>query len=256
MVSSQLEQAVKSINGFSEWPHAEKAKFFAWYMHSLKKQERFMPSDIRACYDELGLEKPSSISSSIQALGKKKPKEVLRDGKGLYLPKPVRDSFDAKYGQREITVQVTKLLAELPAQVPDLAERTFLDETLTCYKHGAFRAAIVMAWNLAYHHLCDFVLRNKLAAFNTQWPLVYQGHHRKTQKQITTMDDFSEELKESEVIEICNSAGVFTKDVHRILVEKLGRRNSAAHPASVASGQLQAEAFIDDLVKNVVLKLQ
>jgi hypothetical protein len=61
-------------------------------------------------------------------------------------------------------------------------------------------------------------------------------------------------LKEFEGIEICNSASIITKDVHRISVQKLGRRNSAAHPSSVKIGQLQADEFIDDLVKNVVLK--
>jgi hypothetical protein len=70
------------------------------------------------------------------------------------------------------------------------------------------------------------------------------------------MDDFNEELKESQVIEICNSADIITKDVHRILKEKLGTRNSAAHPSSIEIGQLQAEAFIDDFIKNVVLKLK
>jgi len=69
------------------------------------------------------------------------------------------------------------------------------------------------------------------------------------------MDDFGDELKESEAIEICNSAGIITKDQHKILTAKLGRRNSAAHPSSVNIDQLQAEEFIDDLIKNVVLSL-
>jgi hypothetical protein len=114
--------------------------------------------------------------------------------------------------------------------------------------------AVVMTWNLAYHHLCDHVLKHRLTDFNARWPVVYPGHHKKGAKAIATMDDFTE-LKESEVIEICNSADIITKDVHRILAEDLGRRNSAAHPSSVTIGQLQAESFIDDLIKNVVLKL-
>jgi hypothetical protein len=255
-VKSELEQVVDSIKDFDGWSHAEKIKFFAWFLHSKKGDDRFAPADIRACYDAVGIEKPSNINPYIQGLEGKKPREILRDSRGLYLPKPVRDALEAQYGQREITVQVTKLLGELPHKVPDLAERTYLDETLTCYRHGAFRAAVVMAWNLAYHHLCDFVLKNKLADFNARWPIVYQGHHKKGVKQIASMDDFTEELKESEVIEICNSAGIITKDMHRILVEKLGKRNSAAHPSSVLICQLQTEAFIDDLVKNVVVKLQ
>ena len=167
----------------------------------------------------------------------------------------IREALDRKYGSRTITIQVTDLLAKLPASVPDLAERTFLDEALVCFKHGAFRAAIVMTWNLAYHHLCDHVIKKELGKFNAQWRLVYPGHHKKSTKAIARIEDFSDELKESEVIEICNSAGIISKDIHKILKGKLDRRNSAAHPSTVSISQLQAEEFIDDIVKNVVLKL-
>ena len=34
-------------------------------------------------------------------------------------------------------------------------------------------------------------------------------------KVISSMDDFNEELKESKVIEICNSAKIITGDIHK-----------------------------------------
>jgi hypothetical protein len=116
--------------------------------------------------------------------------------------------------------------------VPDLAERTFLDEALNCFEVGAFRAAVVMTWNLAYHHLCDYILKNRLADFNLRWPAVFQGHHSKGLKCITTMDDFGDMLKESEVIRIAKSATIISNDVAKILDEKLGRRNSGASVGS------------------------
>jgi hypothetical protein len=63
------------------------------------------------------------------------------------------------------------------------------------------------------------------------------------------------DLKESEVLAIAKSANAISNDVFKVLESKLGRRNSAAHPSSVAIGQLQAEESINDLVTNVVLKL-
>jgi hypothetical protein len=95
-------------------------------------------------------------------------------------------------------------------------------------KHGAFRAAMVMAWNLAYSHLCDFVLK---------------------------IDDFADELKESEVIAICASARIITGDMQNVLNVGLRRRNTAAHPSRSHITQLQAEAHIEDLVQNFVLKI-
>lgn len=246
---------MNAIQGFGSWGHGERVKLFAWFLHSKKGEDRFDPAGIRACYEKLGIELPTNINPYIQTLEKKKPKEVLRDSRGLYLPKHIKDDFDQRYGQREITVQITRLLAELPQRVPDLAERTFLDEALTCFQHEAFRAAIVMTWNLAYHHLCDFVLKNKLADFNQRWPVNYPGMHKNGQKQIAKMEDFADELKEAEVIAICASARIITGDMQKVLASGLAKRNSAAHPSSIAINQVQAEAHIDDLVNNLVLKL-
>lgn len=254
-VASELEQLVDSIDTFAGWSHGERLKFFAWFIHSKEGNDRFDPAAIRRCYDKVGIEKPSNINPYIQALEKKKPKDILRDGRGLYLPKHVRDDLEQRYGQRQSTVQVTNLLAQLPQRVPDLAERTFLDEALTCFKHGAFRAAMVMAWNLAFHHLCDFVLKKKLTEFNQRWPVNFAGHHKNGAKQIAKIEDFADELKESEVITICGSARIITGDMQNVLTVALRRRNTAAHPSNSAITQIQAEAHIEDLIQNFVLKL-
>jgi len=254
--ASELEQIVESIENFYHWGHGRKLQLFAWFIHSKKGQDRFDPAALRDCYDEVGLEKPSNINPYIATLEKKKPKDMLRDGRGLYLPKHVKDSFEQLYGQRESTVQITKLLAELPQRVPDLAQRTFLDEALICFHHEAFRAAMVMAWNLAYHHLCDFILKKKLTEFNQRWLLNYPGQHKNAQKQITKMEDFADELKEFEVIAICASARIVTGDMQKVLNVGLQRRNIAAHPSSATITSLQAEAHIEDLVLNFVLKLK
>jgi len=250
-----LTELVHEIPNFRSWSHIERIKLFAWHLHAHKGVEHFTSTDVKHCYEELHMGEPSSISPFLASMEKKNPPELIKKPNGYKLEMRVREALDKKHGGRTITIQVTDLLAGLPNSVPDLAERTFLDETLVCFKHGAFRAAIVMAWNLAYHHLCDLVLKRELTKFNAQWPLVYQGHHKKGNKAIAKMEDFSDELKESEVIEICNSAGIISKDIHKILKAKLDRRNSAAHPSTVKIEQLQAEEFIDDIVKNVVLRL-
>jgi hypothetical protein len=213
----------------------------------------FQPADVGRCYAALHMAPPSSFGGYFANLVTRR--HLLKSNSGYRLENRIRESLNQRYGGTDAAVKLTKLLLSLPDKVSDLSERTYLDEALICYKHHAFRAAIVMTWNLAYYHLCRHVIMHRLADFNKQWPLVYQGHHKKRIKSIATIDDFAQELKESEVIEICNSAGILTKDVHRILVEKLGKRNSAAHPSSVKIGQLQVDEFIDDLVNNVVLKL-
>jgi hypothetical protein len=63
---------------------------------------------------------------------------------------------------------INKILTDLPAKVPNVVERAFLREALKCCRIEAYRACIVMTWNLAYAHLLDWILKdaNRLAAFN------------------------------------------------------------------------------------------
>lgn len=249
-----LAEAVSGLR-IAEWSHADRIRFFAWFIYRNQGREVFTSSDIARCFHELSLQKPSNISAFLAQMSEGKAKQLLRGRDGYRLEMVQLERLDSKFGARSITIEITKLLEELPNRVPNVAEREFLKEALICYRHGAFRAAIVMSWNLAFDHLLHFVLKHHLSAFNSQWPKNFPKQNQKARvQQIATRDDFSE-LKESEVLTICKSAAIITPDLSRILDEKLGKRNSAAHPSTVTIGQIQAEGVIDDLVNNVVLKL-
>lgn len=248
----ELEDIVKGITGFSTWKHADKIKFFAWFLHSQRGRDRFTPSDIRACYDGLSLERPSDVNPFLTAMLNRKPKEVLKDGRGYALETRIREPFETRYGQRAATIQVDRLLSELATKIPNLAERDFLKEALICFRHKALRAAIVMTWNLAYDHLCEYVLTKKLAEFNIQLPKTFSKADISV---ITDKEDFSE-LKESQVMQVCRSANITSKDVHKVLKEKLDRRNTYAHPSTLTLAPQTAEEYIIDLVNNVVLMLK
>ncbi|MDQ1471695.1 MAG: hypothetical protein QOJ99_3175 [Bryobacterales bacterium] len=250
----ELADLQAAIPGFIDKGHPEKIKILAWYLHAHKNLTSFPPADIRRCYDGLHFLLPSSFSGYFKNLDSSK--EFLKHASRYRLSARPRAALDALYAEKGHTVMITALLATLPAQIPDLAERTYLDEALICYKHGAFRAAIVITLNLPYHHLCDFILQEKLAEFNARWLISFPGQHRKRNLAIANMHDFGAELKESQVLTIAKDGGIISSDVYKILDEKLGKRNSAAHPSGVNIGQLQTDAFIDDLVKNVVLKLR
>jgi hypothetical protein len=250
MSPEELAQAVPELQDAS---HSDKLRLFGWHLHVHEQRTHFQPSDVKKYYERLHLVQPSGFGGYFQQLVTEKT--LLKNASGYRLESKPRAALDAKYGMRQATIQITALLQNLPARIPDLAERTFLDEALVCFKHGAKRAAIVMTWNLAYHHLCHHVMTKHLAEFNARWQARYPKHHKDGVKAIAQVTDFGEELRESEVLEICKSAKIVTNDVYKILQEKLGRRNSAAHPSDVTITQVQVEAFIDDLVTNVVLKL-
>jgi hypothetical protein len=140
--------------------------------------------------------------------------------------------------------------------VSDEGERRFLSEALVCYKHQAFRAAIVMTWNLAYDHMLGWIMADpqRLSDFNTAMARRFANDRKKAALAIAQHEDF-EELKEFESIEIGGTANLYSSSVKKILLDKLTKRNMAAHPSLVEVTRAQADDTITDLVNNIVLKL-
>lgn len=203
----------------ANWSHADKIRFFAWFVQAHLGQQIFTSSDIGRCYDQLALAKPSNISAFLAQMSNGNSRQLLRSRGGYRLERTALEKLDSKFGARPITIQVTRLLEELPNKVPDVAERDFVREALVCYRSRAFRAAVVMSWILAFDHLLSFVLIHHLAAFNLQWPKSFPRQHQKARiQEIRSRDDFAE-LKESEVLTVCKSAAIITADLCKVLEE-------------------------------------
>jgi hypothetical protein len=247
---------IEELGGVAEpLGHADRVLLFGWWLHAHGGKTTFMPLDIAKCYDSnnLGIP-PGSLGPYFASL--LTAKKLLKNKHGYRLESNARVAMQKAHGQSAVTVQITGMLAGLPEKLPTLAERTYLDETLICYRYGAGRAAIVMTWNLAYAHLCDHIVRNKLAEFNAQWLADHQGDHKKGARTIKTVDDFAgEELGEHKVLKLALNAGAIVKNVYNVLEPALKRRNAAAHPNNVVLTPLQTEAFIEDLVNNAILKV-
>src|SRR5205823_5301496 len=118
---------------------------------------------------------------------------------GYKLEGAVRRSLDGKYGVHQSILAVSKLLADLPAEVPDTAERAFLSEAINCYRVSAYRAAIVMTWNLAFDHLLNWIMLDtaRIAAFNA----AILKRSSKSKVVIAKRQDF-DDLKEFDTVEI------------------------------------------------------
>lgn len=245
-----------TIAEYAKWNHAEKIKFFAWYLHVYEKKGCINSTDIVSCYEALHEEQPSSIGPFLASMERKNPKEAIRDRDGYYLSKPVRDALDAKYGEHDITLSIRQMVKDLIKVIPELGEKDIFQEALICLKHDAGRAAVIMVWNIALYHLCQYILKHKLNDFNNRIPLRYPRKWKVADLPVVTKyEDFSDNMSEREVIEVANSAHIITGDMFKVYVEKLGKRNSAAHPSQVHITQVQAEGYIDDLIRNTVLLL-
>jgi hypothetical protein len=248
-----LSDFVKRVSGFAGLSHAEKIKHFGWHLQAERGQETFKVQDIRGCYDAVHLDPPANLPRSMDALTEKKPPDLLKKNGAYRLHANPLAEMTKQYGHPESTVTVEKALAELPAKLTSASERLFLEETLTCYRHHAFRAAIVMVWNLAYDHLLHWVLKDpsRVATFNVE---VARRFAKKGYSAITDRADF-EQMKEAEVLDAVAVLPGITDNMKKTLKEKLGRRNTYAHPSTMTVAKPQVDDMVTDLVNNIVLRL-
>ena len=206
---------------------------------------------MRRCFNDAGID-PPDMSVYLSRMAAKKPPQLIKEKGGYRLASSTRRALDVRLGGDPTIVVVSKALADLPAYISNLAEREFLVEALNCYKVKAYRAAIIMTWNLTYAHLVGWIINDpqRLASINVGIATKYP----KKNIVIKKYEDV-DELKESEFIEAARVATLLGKNLTQILREKLGRRNMAAHPSQVAFTQHSADEMITDLITNVILKL-
>ncbi len=249
----ELADLVTQVADFDTFKPREKIRLFAWFLHARKNIEILDNVSIRACYRELHLQ-PDEVNVYTKLMMGYASPDLIKEKNGFKLARSIRTELDKKYGVHQSVVQTSKLLFELRGNIPDLAEQNFLNEAIKCYQIAAFRACIVMTWNLTFSHVLHWILKDptRLADFNIA---ISKRYPKKANLTISKYDDFGDELTEREVVEICSKAGLMNSGIIKILREKLDKRNTAAHPSSVAIVQSQADDAVTDLVNNVVLAL-
>ena len=249
-----LADFAKGVSGLPGLPHADKVKHFGWWLHTERAKQTFKVSDIRECYEALYYDPPANLARTLEALREKKPPDLLWKLGGFYsLHANVRAALDARYGKPDLVIKVEKIVADLPEKLTNPSERLFLEETLKCYRHTAYRAAIVMTWNLAYDHLAHWVLSDptRLAAFNQA---IAPKFSKKAHVVIQRREDF-EKLSEGETVEVAGGLPGITGNMKKTLKERLDRRNTYAHPSSMHAERQQVDDMLLDLVNNIILKL-
>lgn len=244
-------QDFAQIAALSGKTHADKIRLLAWFFHTQSKAEFFGASDLKSSYETLHFAAPASFHPFLSQMASKKPPDLLQSKKGYKLESRLREKLDSAHGQRQSAIAVDSLLTNLPSLVPEIAEREYLDEAFKCFRSTAFRATIVMAWNMAFAHLCHWIYTKHLSEFNQQLP---KSFPKADIQSISKQEHFSE-LKESQILQVAKSANIISGSLYKLLKEKLDRRNISAHPSGLVVSQLTAEEFIKDIVENVVLKL-
>lgn len=202
-----------------------------------------------ACFEACDLSIPSNVSARLSEGLKARPPKYIKTKSGYKLERQMRETLSKKLGAETVIAQTSANLRGLEHKLPAGADKDFLKEAIDCFEVGANRAAIVMTWILVMDHLFAFIIAHKLADFNAALAKD-KGVKIST---VSHRDDFND-IKESKFIELCRSAGVISNDVRKILDQKLGTRNSCAHPSGVIVNKSKTIDFIEDLIDNVILK--
>jgi hypothetical protein len=250
---------------FAQFPnHADFSRksqvvLFAYYLRQFEGATHFSASDIKRCFRAALLKEPTDLATLMASLAKGKEARLLklktrRYAISLYGVNEVEAILPASVPKpgpgSSLLAAALPLLQRTIAKVSDSQRRDFLAEAISCLEVGARRATVVLSWIAALDHMQEYVFAHGLTAFNSA---LTKQSGKLNKLKIVTKDDFGD-LKESEFIAICRSANLITNDIRKILDEKLGFRNSCAHPSSIAVGDSKVLSFVEDLVDNIIAK--
>ena len=238
-----------SVNGAEKLPPKELVGLFAYYLTVEAGDESASAKSIDDCFTACELTPPSRTASHLSE-GVREKKFVKAD-RGYRLQRHYREELSKMLGAERVVVQTSAELRKLEGRLSAGSTKSFLKETIDCFEAGANRATIVMCWILTLDHLIDHVLKSHLPSFNAV--LSTNTNKRVKTSSVATHDDFAD-IPEGMLIEFLRSAGVISPDVKKLLEEKLGIRNSSAHPSAIVIKRSKVIEFVDDLVENVILK--
>ena len=248
-MNDAVNRFYKSIEGAASQSQTALVELFLYFLTVELGQETAIPKQIADCFEACDLTVPANVSARLSEGLKAKPPKYIKT-KGTYkLQRHMREALSKKLGAEAVTAQTSATLRGLGHKLPAGADKEFLKEAVDCFEIGANRAAIIMTWILAMDHLFAYILAHKLVDFN----LALSNDKGVKINSVSQRDDFTE-IKETKFIELCRAAGIVSNDIRKILDQKLGTRNSCAHPSGMTINKSKVIDFIEDLVDNVILK--
>lgn len=250
MDKSKLENFIASLSDFHSWSKPKQVDYLAYYLHTEEDMNTIEVRDIRECIDLLSLRKYGRLAAYIsENASNSKNGKYIKKGKGYHLERGVLTEIQREVENEPIKVAVDEKLLEILRQVGETDERAYLTEAVNCYRVGACRAAILLTWIVCVERIRTYVFGQSLDEFNQA---LKKNPYKKYDK-VVKYEDFSD-LPDWKFVEICRSASILTNDQRKLLDEKLGIRNSAAHPSSITFSEHKTTTFIIDIIQNVLLK--
>lgn len=248
-MTTMVNRFYSSIENASRQSQSALVELFVYFLTVESGQESATPKQVSECFSACDLVIPGNVGARLSEGLRSRPLKYIKANGGYKLQRHIREALSQKLGAETVTAQTSATLRGIEQKLPAGANKEFLKEAIDCFEIGANRAAIVMTWILAMDHLFAHILKHRLTDFNE----ALSKDKGVRIGAVTKRDDFTE-IKETKFIELCRAAGIVSNDVRKILDQKLGTRNSCAHPSGVIVNKSKVIDFIEDLVDNVILK--
>ncbi|MBI4245371.1 MAG: hypothetical protein HY606_14880 [Planctomycetes bacterium] len=254
-----LLEFLRNIPNFQDYSRKSKILLLAYYLRQYHGILEFTSNDINSCCKGI-VKPPSQLGEQLKMLSKGKDSLLIKGSMlssfSISIPglNEVEGYLSSKANpaitQDKFLEHAIPYLRKVLSKISSENQRKFIAEAISCLGVDAPRATIIMVWTGTIAHLYDYILAHRLTEFNA-------ALHARTDKfsrlTVTCPDDFTD-IREKVFIEVCRSANVISNDVRKILDEKLGIRNTCAHPSDVEIHKTKVVNFIEDLVDNVIVK--
>jgi hypothetical protein len=250
-VSTGVNRFYNSIKDADSAKVGDLIDLFAYYLTEEAGEQAATAKSVDECFRLCSLNVPARTAPHLSESARPEAKKFIKVVGGYKLQRHYCDLLKIRLGIERVAMETSSELRALEAKLAEGPKKQFLSETVDCFEVKAYRAAIIMCWILVLDHLYEFIMKNQQKAFNDELSKVKDKRVKVTEIQVR--DDFND-IPEGKFIELLRAAGIVSNDVRKILDEKLGTRNSCAHPSGIQIKRSKAIDFIEDLVENVILK--
>lgn len=254
MSKEKLETFISQFPNFYDLKLSDQIDYYVYYLTVEENAGGTQATQIRECFLLCDLTPYTNISQYLinNLKGKNKlPPKFLRIKDKYQLHRSLKQQIESNFSDKPHSISISKSLRDLLSHVNNAIENDFLKEAINCFEIGAYRATIIMTWNLTIDHLYEYILNHKLADFNNV--LSKNTDKRIKITSVNIKDDFNE-IPENKFIEFTKSANIISNDIRKILDTKLGIRNTSAHPSNIKILESKAIEFVEDLITNVIMK--
>ena len=151
---------------------------------------------------------------------------------------------------------VSSRLRSMPTELTlTPAQFNLLQETTLDIECGAYRSAVVMAWNMAYDYIRQWLFDDRLSVFNAHLTTNYlDKSNNPVYEKIADYADFFKRDAPGEkiVLKSMRGANIFGEVIYDNLSQYLRLRNDYAHSNTKDLSRTQANAYIENLLGIIV----